>query len=94
MKTYEMIYALDNAVSDEAKDAVQAKFEGVITAAEGNILSVDKAGAKRLAYPINYKTEGYFVVMSFEVIGSAIKELNRVAQLTPELLRTMITVKA
>lgn len=94
MKTYEMIYVLDSAVSDEAKDAVQAKFEGVITSAGGSVVSVDKWGNKKLAYPIKYKTEGYYVLLTFEAEGAAVKELDRVASITGEVLRRIITVKA
>lgn len=94
MKTYEMLYVVDSAATDEAKDAVQAKFEGVVTAAGGSVVSVDKWGVKKLAYTIDYKTDGFYVLFTFEVEGSAVKELDRVASLTPEVLRRMITVKA
>ena len=94
MKTYEMLYILDAATADEAKDAVQKKFEDVVASFGGNVVSVDKMGVKKLAYPINYKTDGSFVVFTFEAEGSAIKELDRVAGLTAEVLRRVITVKA
>ena len=94
MKTYEMFYILDTAAADETKDAIQKKFEDVITSANGTVTAVDKQGVKKLAYPIRKKTDGFFVVMTFEAEGSAIKELDRVAGLTLEVLRRMITVKA
>ncbi len=94
MKTYEMLYILDNALTDEAKEAYQAKFEGIVTSMGGSVVSVDKWGAKKLAYAINYKTEGYYVVMTFEADGAAVKELDRVCGLAAEVLRRVITVKA
>lgn len=94
MKTYEMIYVLDSSVADEGKDAIQAKFEGVITSAGGSVVSVDKWGVKKLAYPINYKTEGYYVLLTFEAEGAVVKELDRIASISSEVLRRMITVKA
>ena len=94
MKTYEMLYILDSAVADEGKDAVQKKFEDVITSLGGNVVSVDKQGVKKLAYPINDKADGNYVVVTFEAEGSAIKELDRIAGLTAEVLRRVITVKA
>ncbi len=94
MKTYEMLYVLDAATADEAKDGIQKKFEDVITSRGGNVFSVDKLGVKKLAYPIDYKTEGNYVAFSFEADGSVIKELDRIAGLTSEVLRRMITVKA
>ena len=94
MKTYEMLYILDAAAADDAKDGIQKKFEDVITSFGGKVVSADKQGVKKLAYPINDKTDGNFVVFTFEAEGSVIKELDRIAGLTSEVLRRIITVKA
>ena len=94
MKTYEMIYVLDTAVADEAKEAFGKKLEDVITSKGGSVVSVDKWGVKKLAYPINYKTEGDYVLLTFEADGAVLKELDRIAGLTADVLRRMITVKA
>ena len=94
MKTYEMLYVVESSVADEAKEGIQKKFEDVVTSANGTVVSVEKLGVKKLAYPINYKTDGYYVLFTFEAEGAVIKELDRVAGLTLEVLRRMITVKA
>ncbi len=94
MKTYEMLYILDPSTSDEAKEAVEKKFEDVIASFNGSVSSVDKAGVKKLAYPIADKQDGYFVTVVFEAEGAAVKELDRVAGLSDEVLRRLITVKA
>ena len=93
MKTYEMIYILDASLADEAKEAIGKKFEDVVTSAGGSIVSVDKWGVKKLAYPINYKTDGEYVLMTFDAEGTVVKELDRVAGLSSEILRRVITVK-
>ena len=92
MKTYEMLYVLDSAASDEAKEALIKKFEDII-ASNGNVVSTDKWGVKKLAYPINYKHDGYYVLTTFEAEGSVVKELDRVAGITSEVLRRVITAK-
>ena len=94
MKTYEMLYVLDSALADEARDAFVKKFEDVVTAANGEVVSTDKWGVKKLAYPINYKNDGFYVLMTFKAEGSVVKELDRVAGLSSEVLRTLITAKA
>lgn len=94
MKTYEMLYVLDAALTDEAKDAYASKFEGIIAQFNGKVVSTDKWGVKKLAYPINYKNDGYYVLMTFEAEGAVVKELDRVAGLSTEVLRRVITVKA
>ena len=93
MKTYEMLYVLDSALADEAKDGFVKKFEDIVVASKGKVVSTDKWGVKKLAYPIRYKHDGYYVLMTFEADGSAVKELDRVAGLSVEVLRRVITVK-
>ena len=94
MKTYEMLYVVDTSVADEARDNVEKKFEDVIASFNGTVVSVEKMGVKKLAYPINYKTDGFYVLLTFEAEGAVVKELDRVAGLSAEVLRRMITVKA
>lgn len=94
MKTYEMIYILDATAAEEAREAISKKFEEIVASKGGSVVSVDKWGTKKLAYPINYKTEGEYFVMNFEADGSTVKELERISDLSTEVLRRMITVKA
>ncbi|MGN0804605.1 MAG: 30S ribosomal protein S6 [Candidatus Coproplasma sp.] len=93
MKTYEMLYVLDASLSDEAKESFVAKFEGIVTNNGGKVATTDKWGVKKLAYPINYKSDGYYVLMTFEAEATTVKELDRIAGLSVEVLRRMITVK-
>ena len=46
---------------------------------------------KKSVYPINYKTEGYYVLMTFESNGSLVAELKRVAGITEGVIRRLIT---
>ena len=50
MKTYEMLYVLDAAISDEAKEAFVQKFEGIVSNNGGTVVSTDKWGNKKLAF--------------------------------------------
>ena len=93
MKTYEMLYVLDAAISDEAKEKLVAKFENIVSNDGGKVVSTDKWGVKKLAYPIKYKTDGYYVLMTFEAESAVVDELDRVAGLSAEVLRRMITKK-
>ena len=55
------------------------------------VLSTDKWGTRKLAYPINYKNDAFYVLMTFEADGNAVKELDRIAGITDEVIRRMIT---
>ncbi len=91
MKKYEMLYILSTEINDEQKDAIIAKFENVVKTNGGNVEKVDKWGVKKLVYPINYKTEGFYVLMSFESDVTLVAELKRIAGITDGMLRIMIT---
>ncbi len=91
MKKYEMLYILSTKLTEEARDAVIAKFEKVVSENGGNVEKVDKQGVKKLAYPINYEAEGFYVLMSFESDVNLITELKRVAHITDGILRRLIT---
>ncbi len=88
---YEMLYLIDSAVADEARDALIAKFEDIVKNLGGTVLSTDKWGVRKLAYPIQYKNDAFYVLMTFEAEGSAIKELDRIAGITENVMRRMIT---
>ena len=91
MTKYEMLYILDANLSDEAKEAIIAKFEGLVTGNGGVIEKTDRWGNKKLQYPINYKTEGYYVLMTFEAQKTLVEELKRVAGITDGIIRRLIT---
>ena len=91
---YEMLYLIDSSIAEEARDALIAKFEELVKTLCRKVVSTDKWGVKKLAYPINYKSDAFYVLMTFEAEGSAIKELDRVAGITDGILRRMISKAA
>ena len=88
---YEMLYLTDSSIAEEARDALIAKFEDVVKNLGGTVLSTDKWGVKKLAYPINYKSDAFYVLMTFEAEGTTVKELDRIAGITDGVMRRMIT---
>ena len=91
MAKYEMLYLINNELTDEAKDAKIAKYEEVVTSMGGSVASTDKWGTKKTAYPINYKTEAYYVLMTFEADGKVVEELKRVAGIDADVVSRLIT---
>ena len=90
MNSYELLYILNNELADEAKEAVIEKLNAVVTANGGTVDNVDKWGTKRLAYPINYKNEGYYVLVNFTAAATLPDELERVMRITDAVVRFMI----
>lgn len=91
MAKYEMLYLLNNDSTEEVKAAEIAKYEEIVTKAGGAVVSTDKWGTKKTAYPIKFKNEAYFVLMTFEANADVLTELDRVAGIDSEVLRRMIT---
>ena len=90
MNSYELLYILNNELSDEGKEAVIEKLNAVVTANGGTVDNVDKWGTRRLAYPINYKNEGYYVLVNFTAPATLPDELERVMRITDAVVRFMI----
>ena len=91
MTKYEMLYILDNALADEAKDGIIKKIEDLVTENGGVIEKTDRWGVKKLQYPINYKSEGFYVLTTFEAEKAFVEELKRVIGITDGIIRRLIT---
>ena len=88
--SYELLYIVDGTLSDEAIKALIEKFTALI-AENGTIAEVNEWGKRRLAYPINDKEEGYYVLVNFASNSEFPAELERVFGITDGIMRSMIT---
>ncbi|MCI8400324.1 MAG: 30S ribosomal protein S6 [Oscillibacter sp.] len=89
---YEVVYIIDPAQGEEGIAALVEKFKA-LAEQHGSAVEVEEWGAKKLAYPINYKTEGYYVLMSFTSEPAFPKELDRVLGITDGIMRSLIVCK-
>lgn len=92
MTNYEVMFIINPALEDEKKDAVVAKVQEII-AAEGEVGKVDVWGLRKLAYPIEKKTEGYYVVVEFKAQPTLPKELDRRLRNSEDVMRHLIVNK-
>ena len=91
MTKYEMLYILDASLTDEAKEEIIKKFEDLVTSNGGVVENIDRWGVKKLQYPINYKNEGYYVLMNFEAEKTLVVEIKRIAGIVDGIIRRLIT---
>ena len=89
---YEVVYVLDPAQGEEAIAAQVANFK-TLAEQNGSDVVVEEWGSRKLAYPINFKNEGYYVLMSFTSDPSFPKELDRVLRITDGIMRSLIVCK-
>ena len=90
MNKYEVVYIIDPAVEDEARKALIAKFNDLITGNGGSVDKVEEWGKRRLAYAIDYKTEGYYVLVNFQAEADLPKELERNLQISDSVIRYLV----
>lgn len=86
---YEVVYIIDPAQSEEAIAATVAKFQ-TLAEQNGSDVVVDEWGKRRLAYAIDYKTEGYYVYVAFNGASELPKELSRNLGISESVIRSQI----
>ena len=91
MKNYEILYIIKNDIADDQKDAIIEKYNALVTSNGGTVEKIDKWGTKKFAYPINYITEGYYVLMAFTADTSIPAEIERQMRISDDIIRNMIT---
>ena len=90
MNKYEVVYIIDPAVEEEARKELIAKFNNLISENGGSVEKVEEWGKRRLAYAIDYKTEGYYVLVNFEAESELPKELERNLQISDSVIRYQV----
>lgn len=93
MKNYELLFIVDASLADEEKEKVVAAVSDVIAKAGGKPGEPDKWGVRKYAYPVNYKTEGYYCLINFEANDDAIAVITNKLNINKNIVRQMIVAK-
>ena len=90
MNKYELMFIIDPTLEDAKKESYIEDVKAII-AADGEAVSETEVwGMKKLAYPIQKKSEGYFVVMHFNANPTLPKELDRRLRISDNCMRHII----
>ena len=93
MNRYELTYIIDTTLEDSARKELIEKISSLIAANGGEVEKVDETwGKRRLAYAIDHKTEGYYVLVTMTAPAEAPKEIERNLRINDNVLR-YLTVK-
>lgn len=90
MNKYEVMFIINPELSEEDTAAQVNKYKDLISGA-GEIEEVAEWGKRRLAYPIQDFTEGYYVVADFKSEPDFPQELDRLMKISDSIIRHMIT---
>ena len=92
MKNYETVFILNPVLSeDQAKDTVD-KFVKVLTAQKANVINVERWGLKKLAYPIQKKSTGFYNLIEFEAENNVVSVLETEFRRDESVMRYLTTM--
>lgn len=92
MSNYEVMFIINSVLEDDKKEATIETVKGII-AADGEVGKVDVWGMRKLAYPIEKKNDGYYVVIEFKGSTELPKELDRRLRISDNVIRHIIINK-
>ena len=90
MNQSEVMYVIDTAIDETARTNLISRFSDLVVKNGGKVDRVDEWGKRRLAYAINYKTEGYYVLMYITAPSDLPRELERNLQISDSVLRYLV----
>ncbi len=90
MNKYELMYIIDISLEDAPRKELIERISTLITDNGGTVDKSDEWGKRRLAYPINYRNEGYYVLVNFSAGSELPREIERVLQISEDVLRYLI----
>ena len=91
MNRYELTYIIDTALEEEARKELIEKISSLIAQNGGEVEKVDETwGKRRLAYPINDKPEGYYVLVAMQAPAELPKEIERNLRINENVLRSLV----
>ena len=90
MNKYEVMYVIDPTLEDSVRNELISYFSGIVEKNAGMIDRIDEWGKRRLAYAINYKTEGYYVLMYIQGPSELPRELERNFKINDKVLRYLV----
>ena len=90
MNHYEAMYIIDAMVEEQPRKDLIERFSNLIVQNGGTVERIAEWGKRNLAYPINYKTVGYYVLMFFTAPSAMPRELERNFQISESVLRYLV----
>ena len=89
---YELMYIINPNLSEEETAAIVEKFKALVEQ-NGTLDEMEEMGKRKLAYEINYISEGYYVLVKFTSAPEFPAELDRVLGITDGVMRSLIIAK-
>ena len=92
MNKYESIFIINPDIDEESTKALIEKFKSLFESS-AQLESIEEWGKRKLAYPINYHNEGYYVLVNFSADSNFPSELERIFKITDGIIKYLIVKK-
>lgn len=93
MNKYELLYIISSDVAEEKREEIISKFASYVEAKGGVVEGIDKWGMRKLAYPINFKNEGFYVLMNITLDPNGVDAMAKLMNITEGIVRQMFVRK-
>lgn len=93
MRHYEAMYIVDADTPDETLDTVVEKYKKIVVDGGGEVSEATgkwEKGRRQLAYEINKKREGIYILMPFQSDAEVPKELDRIFRISDDVIRHLV----
>jgi small subunit ribosomal protein S6 len=87
MRKYEIMFIVDPNLPDAEIDQITAQAESLITDGGGSVVETEKMGRRKLAYEVDRRTEGFYVLITAEADGKIVSEVERRFRVLDNVLR-------
>lgn len=93
MNKYELLYIIASDVAEEKREEIIKKFTSYVENKKGTVEGIDKWGMKKFAYPIDFKNEGFYVLMNITMDPEEIDAMAKLMNITEGVVRQMFVRK-
>lgn len=93
MNKYELLYIIASDVAEEKREEIIKKFSSYVESKGGVVEALDKWGMRKLAYPINFKNEGFYVLMNIQMNPEEVDAMAKLMNITEGIIRQLFVRK-
>ena len=93
MNKYELLYIIASDVPEEKIEELIKKFSSYIESKGGSVEGIDKWGMRKYAYPINFKNEGFYVLMNITMKSEDVNPMAKLMNITEGIERQLFVIK-
>lgn len=93
MKKYELMFIITPDASEDERTATVTYVENALNSIAAAEMVVEKMGERKLAYPINKKNTGFYVLVKFDVDGEKLIDFEKKININEKVIRYILVKK-